>query len=553
MPDLNSNESKMITNLSMMPFIDREEIAFLSDVDYNSVSRTLRELESKKLIGHILHTTPHSDPSERFFLTRNGVRLFIRRSLVNLADTTLPITREWYTRLLLRLDIVRMVYRIARSFVPADRDTRRHTPRVIWYRDGNWDAALLFNDGNVVPILFHGEPWRRARFMERLKEFNDYHKGHVGGVLLVAPDLFSANKALFKLRSLDTSIVAYACVESEIGKAESTQRIWLGMRWGNERYNAHELLRSFGKRGRHLEQRPVVRACLPWVKMPDDLLAWSTLKQSAKRYFSIIGKCPLIRVEDLQAIAGVKLGMHKTNMAALANFDLVNRHELAGARRLSRSDEGIRLVAQRDRMKFSKKLLDRKSSSLREDGKFRGTQLRQAARTLRHNDNVHMLIGLFAEHAREENARFEFDVAQHLHRRYLDHENKSAQLSPDAQLCLYGTDYFYIEVEFTADESETLKGKLRPYIRYFLSRKWADDLRVEPTVLFVLGTPGVASAFMRIAYDECRRAGVYPALGVTDIETIEREKAVSKEIWLTRATLRSGRRYSLAENRYFSG
>ena len=553
MTDLNTTEWKLIDQLSRMPFIDREEIAFLSDVDYNSVCRALLNLEREKLVERVPHSTSETAPSARFYLTRKGVRLFVSRALVPLSGIDRPITREWYRWLLRRLDCVRTVYRIARSFVPADRDIRRNTPRVYWYRDGAWDAALRFNDGNVVPVMLHGEAARRTRFMERLKEFNDHHKTRVGGVLIVAPDLFSANKSLFKLRSLDRSIVAYACVETEIGKAESTQRIWLGMRFANARFDSHEVLRSFGKRGGLLEQRSVKRAGLPWTKVADDLLVWSTLKQSAKRYFSIIGKCPLIRMDDLQSIAGIKAGMHKTNMAALAKFDLVNRHEIAGALRVSRSDTGHRLVAYRDRMKLTNGLLDKRSSSLLGDDKFRGSQLRQAARTLRHNDTVHMLIGLFAQYAREHDAHFAFDVAQHLHRRYVDHRNRQRQLSPDAQVCLYGTDYFYIEVEFTANESASYRNKLRPYLWYFASRKWADDLRVEPSILFVMKDPGTARAFLGVAYEECRRQRVYPPLGITDIETVEREMSVSKAIWRTRATIRSGKAYSLAENRYFSG
>ena len=389
--------------------------------------------------------------------------------------------------------------------------------------------------------------------MERLTEFNDYQKGQVGGVLLVAPDLFSANKALFKLRSLDPSIVAYACVESELGKAESTQRIWLGMRSANELYDSHDLLRSFGGRGRLLEQRAVKRASLPWVNIPDESLVWSELKRSAKRYLSIIGKCPLIRVSDLQDIAGVGSGMHRTNMAALSRYGLVNRHELAGELRVSRSDEAIKFIAHRDRMNVTKKLLERMSSSLGEDGNFRGSRLRQAARTLRHNDCVHRLIGLFARHAREANAHFDFDMSQHLHRRYLDLKRKKRQLSPDAQISLDGVDHFYIEVELSADDVAEFRAKFEPYLWYFASSKWVDDLRVEPTVLFVMEAPSDAKAFMRVAYDECRRTGVYPPLGVTDMETIEREWSVSKAIWITRATHRSGRAFTLAESRYFSG
>ena len=87
MRDLNYTEWQLLDALSLMPFIDREEVAFLSDIDYNSVCRALRGLEREKLVGSILHATPETDPSARFYLTRKGVRLFIRRLLVPLSET----------------------------------------------------------------------------------------------------------------------------------------------------------------------------------------------------------------------------------------------------------------------------------------------------------------------------------------------------------------------------------------------------------------------------------------------------------------------------------
>ena len=550
MTTLSTNEWHLVNKLSQMPFIDTIELTFLSDLTDGKVSYALKRLEEEDLANSILHTTPLTDPSRRYYLTRKGVRLFLDHTGVSRSETTLPISREWYLSLLRRLDSVRTVYRIARYFVPADRDTSRETPRVIWYRQGNWDAALRFHDGNVVPILFQGKYWGEARFIERISELHTYDEGDIGGVLFVTPDAYSANRALHKLRTLGSSLPAYACAESEVLLAKSQQDFWYGMARTNHRFDSLDILLTFRKQGRLHPIKPAQRANLPWVAIPEAHLVWSSLKQAEKRYLALIAKCIFIRVEDLQAIDGIGLSMHKTILSSLTKFGLIERLAMGGERRVTLSDLAIRLICYRDRRAYHHALKER-SCSLRGDGKFLGSELRDAANKLTHDDNVHAVIGLFSQHARQKAARFEFDVSRHLHRKYPDASGRDRQLSPDAQICLYGVEYYFVEVEFSASSSKQLKAKLKPYIDYYRCRKWEDDLRVEPATLFIFRTPAMAKTFLDIAYEECRLSGVFLPLGVTDIETVRSENSVSSRLWMARATLTQNRRYSLEEKRHF--
>ena len=225
--NLKSAQWKLLLKLSEMPFIDAMELAFLSDIYSPNVYDHLKPLTKLKLVDSIPHSTSATRSSARYFLTRKGVRLYLKRALTDIHSTPLPITREWYQSLLRRLDSVRSVYRVARSFVPADPDMRHRTPQVIWYRKGNWDAALRFYDGTTVPIMIQGRSWGMPVFNSRIKMTNEHDEKHIGGLLIVAPDYYAANKALTTLRKVNSKLPAFACEESEIGRAKSRDKIWL--------------------------------------------------------------------------------------------------------------------------------------------------------------------------------------------------------------------------------------------------------------------------------------------------------------------------------------
>ena len=116
---------------------------------------------------------------------------------------------------------------------------------------------------------------------------------------------------------------------------------------------------------------------------------------------------------------------------------------------------------------------------------------------------------------------------------------------------LFGSGYYYIEVEMRAHTPRQLTDKIMPYIHYFRSRQWRPDLRVEPTVLFVCKDSATAYKFLTIAYNIFMREKVSFALGVTDIETVRAQNPVSKAIWLTKTSLMSGQTYPLSSTLHF--
>ena len=69
--------------------------------------------------------------------------------------------------------------------------------------------------------------------------------------------------------------------------------------------------------------------------------------------------------------------------------------------------------------------------------------------------------------------------------------------------------------------------------------------------MFVCKDPAIAYKFLTLAYNICLREKVSFALGVTDIETVEKQNLVSKAVWLTRTSLMSGQTYPLSSSLYF--
>ena len=78
---------------------------------------------------------------------------------------------------------------------------------------------------------------------------NEHDEGHVGGLLLIAPDYFAANKALSILRNEKSSIPSFAVVEAEIGLAKSSDKVWLPMDLDKPNVSARDVYYAFAKAG----------------------------------------------------------------------------------------------------------------------------------------------------------------------------------------------------------------------------------------------------------------------------------------------------------------
>ena len=137
----------MLDALSRTPFVDSTELALILGEPHATVHRTLAGLLAEGIVGRASHGTAHLPSSQRYHLTTQGIR---EAAWVLGFETpsdfvrAYPMSREWLTLLIRRMDAVASVYRLAASMSPGIDGLRS---RVEFHRRGRFDATITFRDG----------------------------------------------------------------------------------------------------------------------------------------------------------------------------------------------------------------------------------------------------------------------------------------------------------------------------------------------------------------------------------------------------------------------
>ncbi len=120
------SDRQLLHFLSRMPFIDSAELAGILGEAHATVHRALTGLLADGLVGRVSHGTTHLPSSQRYYLTANGIRE--TAGLLGFATPSdfvraYPVSREWLTLLIRRMDAVAAVYRLVRLTLPRHRLT----------------------------------------------------------------------------------------------------------------------------------------------------------------------------------------------------------------------------------------------------------------------------------------------------------------------------------------------------------------------------------------------------------------------------------------------
>ena len=134
---------QLLDALSRMPFIDSSELAGILGEPHATVHRELTGLLADGIAGRISHGTAHLPSSRRYYLTASGIRQ--AAELLGFATPSdfvraYPVSREWLTLLIRRMDAVATIYRLAASLSPGVDGLRSH---VEFHRRGRFDATDL--------------------------------------------------------------------------------------------------------------------------------------------------------------------------------------------------------------------------------------------------------------------------------------------------------------------------------------------------------------------------------------------------------------------------
>ncbi len=502
-------DRQLLHFLSRMPFVESTELALILGEPHSTVHRHLTGLLDVGVVERVIHGTAHLPPSGRYCLTAKGIR---QAAEVLGFDTpsdfvrAYPMSREWLTLLLRRMDAAASVYRLASSLSPGG-DGRLRT-RVEFHRRGRFDATITLHDGDSFGVVRQGLALRRRSLYDRLRAIAEYdYRRRPGMVLVLVPSVWEQRlTAQFcEQRDLRGCFVA---VESREALERRGGHVWLstwfliGGRYRTLEGVIAEASRSGGG-GSRAASPERKRASLP---RPERMMQASPafgLTPSEKRTLDLITDYPMIPREHLALWLGVSKGRISQILHGLVKtWGLIERRGKRGDSRYTLSNEGIRYVTHRDRAELPT-TRGAWSTALTTDRQGRrrhvGHRIETWARQTKHADGITWFLSqLKAETRDAPRSALEWSVPTARSDRAYNW-GRSA-IAPDAvgQMTADGLGIpFYLEHELRARHPQGVIARLLPYRSYYWSNEPGEDQPPFPVTLFVVGTEEVEDTYVR--------------------------------------------------------
>ena len=155
------SDRQLLDSHSRMPFADSAELARILGEPHATVHRALADLLAESIAGQVSHGAAHLPSSQRYHLTASGIRVaagLLRFDTPSEFVRAYPMSREWLTLLMRRMDGVASVYRLAASMSPGIDGLRSH---VEFHRRRRFDATITFHDGRGFGVVRQGLTLRR--------------------------------------------------------------------------------------------------------------------------------------------------------------------------------------------------------------------------------------------------------------------------------------------------------------------------------------------------------------------------------------------------------
>ena len=158
---------------------------------HTTIHRALTGLLADGIAGRVSHGTAHLPSSQRYYLTANGIRQ--AAELLSFATPSdfvraYPVSREWLTLLIRRMDAVAAVYRLAASLSPGIDGLRSH---VEFHRRGRFDATITLHDGRSFGVVGQGLALRRRSLYDRLRAIAGYdYTRRPDAILVLTPSVW---------------------------------------------------------------------------------------------------------------------------------------------------------------------------------------------------------------------------------------------------------------------------------------------------------------------------------------------------------------------------
>ena len=503
-------DHQLLDALARMPFVESTELALVLGEPHATVHRALTGLLDDGIVGRVTHGTVHLPSSARYYLTAKGIR-----ETADLLDydtlsdfvRAYPMSREWLTLLLRRMDAVAAVYRLAATMSPGSDGLRS---RVEFHRRGRFDATITLHDGRDFGVVRQGLALRRRSLRDRLRALAHYDSSRRPDVILsLVPSVWERRQTgrfceQVYLRD------CFVAVESRTALERRNRRVWQEITgWVGNVFHTLEDVISRGTAGRR--RRPLTmsperkRASLPDPERMTQAAPAFGLSPAEKRTLDLITDHPMIPREHLATWLGVSEGRVSQMMHGLVKtWGLVERRGKRGEVRYTLSDEGIRYVTHRDRAElpttrgiWSTELTTDKEGRPRHAGHRIETWERQT----KHADGITWFLSKLAAEARENPDSDLVWVVPTARSDRAYNWGRSA-IAPDAVGHLVAEGHpvpFYLEHELRARHPRGVIARLDPYEDYYWSNEQKEDLPPFPVTLFVVDTEEVEETYVSTA------------------------------------------------------
>ena len=503
------SDRQLFHSLSQMPFVDIGELTGILAVPPATVHRSLTNLRKEGIAGRVNHGTSHLPSSQRYFLTTKGVKEATKILGYDTASDYVrayPMSSEWLTLLIRRMDAVASIYRLAAAF---SRAAGGSSSQVEIFRRGRFDAAITLGDGRRFGVVRQGLALRRRSLYDRLRTIVEYDfTRRPEAILILTPTEWE--ERLTTRFCIDLNLQnCYVTAETRVALEEWDRRLWqqtsffvqghycsLDTVASHESYGGAALSTSFSRK----------RATIPDPEQLVNSTPAFGLKPAEKRVLDLITDHPMIPRNHLSRWLGVSEGRVSRKMGSLiGEWGLVERHGKRGHTRYTLSDEGIRHITHRDRAQLpTTRGIWSPALTTSRDGRTRhvGHRIDTWARQTKHADGVTRFLSRLASEART-------DPASHLRwsvptaRSDRSFRWGEAAISPDAvgEVTTGGLHIpFFFEYELRARHPKGVVARLRPYMRYYRhTDQPQSDLPPFPTTLFVVDREDVEATYVRTA------------------------------------------------------
>ncbi len=531
-------DGEMMRLLTQMPFLDRLEAAAVSGWSRGAVYGSVRRLVGSGLVGSLPHATDLTPLTRRYHLTATGLRLLASSGGTVMEELlrSHPVSTRWRRVLLDRLDALAIIYRVASAVANV-----AHPISFRWYRAMPIDAAITLPGGRTVGILRQGITSDRSGFSKRVWRLTQMPLP--GAVLMLMPDEMRLRYAR-RMLSL-TPVSALLALEREAAVGATDHSVWQ-MPSVSGAVDLGDAMDRLPPGGVLPVERPLSRISFPrdlneydpGEDAPDYLLP-ALLRPAEKRAIDLLSGWPWLNLNDLAGLMGVSRPRASQIVASLEDFGLVVRTTASG-RRLALTDPGLAMLSRRDRTAVG---LARKrwSVSPLDEGcpphwrNVSGRRSRQLLRHMEHTGAVHGFMAALAGQARDlgwETVQLDPPIRAS---RYFRYFGGLRSIHPDAFGLLRRGSVawpFFLEWERRAVRPITMAGRLAPYLKYYATRRPADDHGSAPHVFVVFNEEAAATGFLRVATKAMEREGTSLPLLVSHRDLVERRGPLGRA-WRT--------------------